>query len=239
MQIRYMEWLLGAAVLCAGTAFARTPQLGIYGHAVVLPAQPAALAVTLYDQSTTCSVNAQVSQKFEAANAAFDSQAADDFAVPAGVEWDVSQVFAAGLYFNGPGPAPMVNVQFYQNIGGIPAVPVAGCTYSNLTTFADASGAFTISLPTSCELFGGAGKSYWVSVSARMDFTPSGEWGWKGRTPQQGNPAQWQNPGNGLGSGCTTWGSIVTCAAAQEPDRCFSISGGTGNDIIFQDGFGG
>ena len=45
---------------------------------------------------------------------AYDSQGADDFTVPDGATWKVSEVDVTGLYFNGPGPAVSENVFFYK-----------------------------------------------------------------------------------------------------------------------------
>ena len=57
------------------------------------------------------------SQNFEAASNAYDDELADDFVVPGGVSWTISTVDVAGEYFNGPGPANSVNVNFYANGG--------------------------------------------------------------------------------------------------------------------------
>ena len=67
---------------------------------------------------------------------------------------------------------------------------------------------------------------YWMSVQARMDFTPNGQWFWQNRTVQAGSPAAWQNPGGGFGVGCTTWGVKTTCLTGQVgPDQVFRIHG--------------
>ncbi len=75
-------------------------------------------AVVLYDQTNNAGANSITSQDFEAANDAFDNQAADDFVIPAGDgSWTINEVYVPGAYFNGTGPAPAVNVFFYQNAG--------------------------------------------------------------------------------------------------------------------------
>ena len=61
--------------------------------------------VILYDQLNNPGTFSTSSQEFEAANVAFNNQGADDFMVPAGETWNVNQVDAQGVYFNGPGPA--------------------------------------------------------------------------------------------------------------------------------------
>src|SRR4051794_5400914 len=79
---------------------------------------PRAPTIILYDQLNNPGGFATSSQQFEAANAAFNAQLADDFVVPAGQTWTVSEVDVAGVYFNGPGPAASVNVFFYANNPG-------------------------------------------------------------------------------------------------------------------------
>ena len=67
--------------------------------------------------------------------------------------------------------------------------------------------------------------TYWVSVQARMDFSPFGQWGWTDRTVQSNNSAAWQNPGGGFGV-CPTWHSKLVCVpTASGPDR---FTGSTG-----------
>ena len=165
-------------------------------------AAPNVLLALLYDQTNSPGTNATVSQDFETANDAFDNQLADDFVVPGGQTWTVQQVVASGVYFNGPGPAASFNVTFYTNAGALPGAAVPGGTYTGLA-YTNVAGTFTITLPTNLVLTAG---TYWVSIQARMDFTPGGEWGWTDRTVTSNSAAAWQNPGGGFGTPCTTWG---------------------------------
>jgi hypothetical protein len=75
----------------------------------ILP-QPRAPKVVLYDQYDNGSGAATSSQDFEAANDPFDSFNADDFVVPAGQTWNITEVDAQGAYFNGAGPADSFHV---------------------------------------------------------------------------------------------------------------------------------
>ena len=177
--------------------------------------------------TTTIAAPAQCLRTLRHANDAFDSQGADDFVVPAGQTWNVNEVDVAGVYFNGPGPAASFNVYFYQNTGVLPATPVytaTGLAYSGNPDF-------VIPLTTPASLSGGGGgTSYWVSVQARMDFSPGGEFGWEDRTVQSNNPAAWRNPGGGFGTACTDWGARgVTCGIDPGvPDQVFRLMGTTG-----------
>src|SRR5262249_51187394 len=145
-----------------------------------------------------------VSQNFETSFDAYDSQSADDVAVPANTIWKVKQLLVTGVYFNGPGPAVSENVTFYRNKRGLPGTLLK--QYTGLVGTDNGTGSFTIKLPTNARLSGGTtGKSYWVSVQVNMDFNTGGEWAWESSTNAPGNPDVWQNPGDGFGTGCTTY----------------------------------
>ena len=174
----------------------------------------------LYTQADNDSGIGVVSQDFETANDGFDSEGADDFVVPPGVTWAVMSVTANGVYFNGAGPAPAVNLTIFADNAGVPGA--AECAYP-LQTPADSAGVFTFTLPTTCYLVSG---TYWIDVQARMDFAAGGEWGWETRTVQSNAAALWRNPGDGFGTGCTTFSPMHTCiTAAGGPDFLFSLSG--------------
>ena len=178
----------------------------------------------LYDQNDNDGLTGSVSQDFEAANDGFDAQGADDFVVPAGETWTITGVDATGVYFNGPGPAASFTVAFFNNSGTLPGTAVtsqSGLAYTDTTGF----GSPVITLSSPVVLTEG---TYWVSIQARMDFTPNGEWGWEDRTVQSGSSGAWQNPGGGFGA-CPTWGPKLTCIpTASGPDFMFRLHGTTG-----------
>lgn len=189
------------------------------GYLGIRAASPAGGDV-LYDQYDNDSGTGIVSQDFETANDGFDNQGADDFVVPGGETWSVTQVDVAGAYFNGFGPADSFNVYFYADAGGLPGALVTsqlGLAYSN-------AAAAVIPLTTPVMLTAG---TYWVSVQARMDLTVGGEWGWETRTVQANSPAAWQNPNDGFATGCTTWGDMQTCVGFG-PDLVFRLHGTNG-----------
>jgi hypothetical protein len=216
--------LAGAAValaLSAGTASAGAahPSLSVKatpGHVVLFPK-----GGTLYDQTGGGSGEAVDSQNFESTFAAYDDQGADDFKVPKGHTWKITEVDAPGLYFNGAGPATSENVTFYKDAGGVPGAQVGPSNDGIVGT--DSAGSFTIKLANTVKLKKG---TYWVSVVANCSFTGGcGEWGWDTRSTQTGNEAQWQNPGGGFGV-CPTWGPITTCIYGNpDPDFQFALKG--------------
>lgn len=162
------------------------------------------------------------SQKFEPAMTAFDDQVADDFVLTPGFgAIYVAGVRVMGEYSNGGGPASSFNVYFYENAAGnVPGSLIVG--FENLA-YAGPPPDFVICLPYG---FGMAPGTYWVSVQARQDFNPNGQWFWHNRTVQSNAGAVWQNPGNGYGTGCTTWSRKNLCMPDQVwPDQVFEILG--------------
>lgn len=182
---------------------------------------PAAPYVTLYDQYNSAGANASNSQDFETAQNTFDDQVADDFPVPSGQNWQITEVDLQGQYFNGPGPAASFNVFFYTNGGALPATPVY--TATNLA-YTNTTGNFVIPLTTPANLTGGA--TYWVSVQARQDFSPAGQFGWQNRTVTFNSPAAFRNPGGGFACpGGNGWVARTNCVAGTEPDQVFRLVG--------------
>jgi hypothetical protein len=160
------------------------------------------------------------SQDFEAALDAFDSQAADDFVVPAGQTWSVEGVDVDGEYDGGP--AASFNVSFYSNAGSLPGALVCSRP-ANPFAGGPAAGDAVITLTAPCALGPG---TYWVSVQARQDFASAGQWFWQNRSAQSGSPSAWQNPGGAWGGGCASWGVKTTCLPGQVgPDQVYRLNG--------------
>ena len=160
---------------------------------------------TLYDQYDNPGTISSSSQNFEASNNSYDDELADDFVIPGGIGWNIQTVDVSGEYFNGPGPASSVNVKFYSNGGNNrPGTLLEARPNQAFTNGPN----FSIPLATGVSLGPG---TYWVSVQANQNLLPAGQWGWKNRTVQSNMDASWQNPGNGFGTGCTTWGPRTTC----------------------------
>lgn len=194
------------------------PVVGASGpdKGVLLPPPVPQGSVVLYDQTGGTAGFGYTSQKFQPANAQYDSQLADDFVVPSAEGWDVTQINVLG---NSPGAVNLVNVWIYDDNAGAPGTPV--CTYTAIA--ANGVGNLNISLPTDCVLTGPA--TYWVSVQADLDSSVGGQWFWSDRSPQVGNPAQWQNPADGFATGCTTWTPMGSCFEDPQPDLAFAVVG--------------
>jgi hypothetical protein len=229
--------VVAATVLCLGQAASAAPSVrrggapvthaGSSARAPFSPAALAAPAVVLYDQyDNQAASESETSQDFEAANDALDSSLADDFVVTSGQTWTISGVDVDGEYST-TGPAASVNVFFYANgAGDLPGTLVASASRPGQAYVqGPAPGDFVVTLSPAVSLSSG---TYWVSVQARQDSNTAGQWFWHDRSVQSNQGAAWQNPGNGWGSGCTTWTRRTACPLlGVEPDQAFRLNGTT------------
>jgi hypothetical protein len=204
---------IGALTLSSFAATA-APTKSVTGMAV--KAQSQSMAAVLYDQNDNDSGGAVSSQNFESAYDLYDNMAADDFVVPAGSKWAVSEVSVTGQYT--VGPAASVHITFYKNKKGLPQKVVADYP---AVKCADTAGSFVCSLKSPAKLKPG---KYWISVQVNMDYATGGQWYWEVRSVQSGYEGAWQNPGDGFGTGCTTWGGLGACIG-NGPDLMFSLKG--------------
>ena len=78
------------------------------------PPPPQGPPPILYDQFDSQGTGAALSQDFEPALDDFDSETADDFVVPAGEEWTISEVDFFGALI-GAVPPTSIHVRFYLN----------------------------------------------------------------------------------------------------------------------------
>lgn len=206
-----------AALLALGVANAAGPaKSAATGVSPAIKLMPAAV---LYDQNDNANGNGVTSQNFEATFDAYDTQAAEDFTVPAGSKWLVNQVVVSGSY-SIAGPATSMHVTFYKNKANLPSAVVADYPAAVITT--DSAGSFVISVPKTTLKPG----TYWVGVQANMDFGTGGQWYWSDRSVAAGNGTAWRNPGDGFGTGCTAYTALSTCIPATfGPDMMFSLGG--------------
>src|SRR6476620_8414868 len=177
----------------------------------------------LYDQSGDPGTFIIVSQNFEASLDAYDAQGADDFTVPAGKIWSVTEIDVAGGYYNFSGAsspgAASETVIFYKDNAGKPGTVVKKVK----VTGADTDGSFAITFD---KIKLKAGK-YWVSVQANLDFASGvgGQWGWGIQTTREFKPSKWRNPLDGFGTGCTKYKNEGVCIPDSTGDHLFILKG--------------
>lgn len=124
-----------------------------------------------------------------------------------------------GAYYNGAGPAASQHVTIDKNKSGKPSKVVAEAPA--VTGVDNSLGSFVMTLGSAVSLKPG---TYWVSVQVNMDFALGGQWG-EARTGTHGGPAQWPNPGDGFGTGCTRWGAENDCIPNGLGDKMFTVKG--------------
>jgi hypothetical protein len=220
---RATTFAIGAAGVVA-LAAAATPVFNSQGGQNGRPAPPT--GGILWDQYDNAAMEPPInigSQDFEPAFDALDDQVADDFVLPnppPNINIYLTGVRVMGEYSDGGGPASSFNVYFYSDGGNQPGALVAA--FLNLA-YTGTPPDFTITLPSP---FGIGPGTFWVSVQARQDFNPNGQWFWHSRSVQSNAGAVWQNPGDGYGTGCITWNQKDACMPDQVwPDQVFQILG--------------
>lgn len=175
----------------------------------------------LYDQTGSPASNGAPDQDFEDAFNAYDSEGADDFEVTDSTGWTITGVNTVGT--TGLAGGATVRVNFHSN-SATDFPDAIECSYTGIVP-ADSAGSFTITLPTPCEL--GPGR-HWVAIQTTQAFGSNGQHFWSNRSVQSNAESVWRNPGDGFGSGCTSWGRQQTeCAVggAAGPDFLFQIVG--------------
>ena len=202
--------------LCAGSASAVGPCV----PSVAGRLDPFESTKMLYSQNSNYAGTFINSENFTSSFFLYTDQAADDFVVPRGRTWRITEVDISGQYQQGGNTAESENVSFYKDRSGMPGNAVKNGTFSNVNG-TDAAGNFAIVLP-------GRGLKlkpghYWVSVVINTGFNGA-IWGWDVASVRHGKQAAWQNPEEGWGYGCQTWCAIEN-AGASGPDLMFDLQG--------------
>jgi hypothetical protein len=173
-------------------------------------------AAVLYDQTDFPESGGGLSDDFD--NNLLDTQLADDFTVPAGQSWQISQVDAPGIRTGIP--PQTVDVFLYANGGTLPGAQL----FHQAAITASGGPNYSIPLTGAPSLAPG---TYWVSVVQDGVVHNTTDWYWNLRTNQSGNQAAYRNPGNGFATGCIDWAPYTTtCSGGGPPeDLLFKLSG--------------
>jgi hypothetical protein len=213
------------ALTASAASAANAPAIGVTGAKASVIVHKAKGAKMLYNQNSNSNGTGIDSQNFTSTySKTYNAAGADDFVVPKKTTWTVTEVDVSGIFYNGSGPATSENVTFYKDNKGVPGKAAKGGTFTDLNG-TDSSGSYTIPLgKKGVKLKSG---HYWVSVVANCGFlTGCGQWGWYLNGTIHNDAAVWENPGNGFGTGCTTWGTITKCeAGAYTGDFMFDLQG--------------
>lgn len=207
-----------AAVLAATGVGAATLQSSHPGTPQTVSFTQATSAAVLFDQTDNASGDGAPAQKFEPAFDVYDTEGADDFVVPTG-GWtltEVDLVTSTGAGFTG---ATTASINIYPDASGMPG-GTATCSFPSTAATVTAT-TTTVALPGGCSL--GAG-TYWVAAQIDLEYGANGQIFWSNRTVQSNSAGLFRNPGDGFGSGCTSWDTQANCG----------VGGGTNPDFLFQ-----
>jgi len=179
---------------------------------------PRAPAVVLYDQYDN-NTGTGFGSNFHAHDPAFVDYMADDFVVPGGETWTITEVDAMGIQI-GVGGATF-NVAFYTNGAGNP--PDIQVYSTNNGTYTTNGTDWVITIPPAILTPG----TYWVMVQGNGSNNPFNSWFWTGRSVQSNDTAAWQQPGNAYGRNCITWERKPICFSEvpNDPDQVFRLVG--------------
>jgi len=148
------------------------------------------------------------------------NQTADDFTVPEGARWTISQVDVRGAGYGGMA-SQAVSVFFYADASGLPGAQ----EYVQTTSMSTVDANFSIPLATPAALDAG---THWLSVQVTgVDGSGNSEWFWLDRLAKSGNPAAYR----GNTGPCPSWGVRTTCQGGfgeERPDQLFKLSGTSG-----------
>ena len=171
----------------------------------------------LYNQNSDPSYAYVNSQNYSSGATADDDVGVDDFVVPAGKTWKVTEVDVTGCCAYTTSITE--DVAFYKDKNGAPGKLVVA--FVNLSGTGNPS--FAMSLGKGVKLKAG---HYWVSVVANCNAKDGCGWGWGVRSTIENDAALWENPGNGHGTGCTTLETLETCfGSAYAGDFMFELQG--------------
>jgi hypothetical protein len=183
-----------------------------------LPHQVGGKAKMLWNQNNDFGGAAVNSQNYTSGNdAIYNDQGADDFVVPKGKTWSISEVDVSGAYYTGSGPAVGETVFIRKNNSGLPGKTLKAYAAVKGT---ENAGSFAIPLSPPAKLKAG---TYWVTVQIDCAYDSCGEWTWSDRSVQNGYGAAWWNPGGGYGF-CSTWDTLENCWKVG-PDFMFALKG--------------
>lgn len=174
----------------------------------VLVTTPEAGAAVLHDQYAPLG-NASGLASNDPAGAGNASEAADDFAVPAGVSWTIDSIDVR----SNTTPPPSINVVFYANSGSLPGAVVAARPAMAYSGSATANKVVSV-LPA---VTLGPG-TYWLGVQSAND----NGFGWVETTTVRGAVGAWRAEYFGP---CTTFHTKGSCGGETAIDQAFRING--------------
>jgi hypothetical protein len=160
---------------------------------------------TCYAQPDHDMFNGVISQNWEPAFDAYDSQAADDFVLNKACRRPLLDI--DGSYGEGTGTADSFNVTIYRAGKHGPGGVVRYLAAIAYTDTCHDLGCVQIRLGKKLK----AGH-WWISVQANLSWSETGSmWSWWTNATVRQAGAVWRNPADGFQTGCTTYTDLITC----------------------------
>src|SRR6266496_4194241 len=180
---------------------------------------PQAPSVVLYDQYNNITDTNFESNYYTDAPTRTDYMA-DDFVVPGGQTWTITEVDARAAQFGAGGAT--FNVAFYANgAGNLPGTQVYSTTNATYTTDGN-NWVITIS-PAIL-----SSGTYWVMLQGYGYLKPFlNTWYWTGRSVLSNDTAAWMQPGDAYHHNCIAWQRKLMCFSdvGYNPDQVFRLIG--------------
>lgn len=148
-----------------------------------------------------------------------DIRIADDFTVPEGATWKISEVHAYGGMGSAGGELASANITFFKDRSGMPGKVVAERLAAPIAKNVD--GNFSVVLSTPVKLKAG---HYWLSVQGKTKEVGT-VWMWNASKGFSGSGAVIQNPGDGYEIGCRDWTPLKDCLSRMPGDQMFELLG--------------
>jgi len=148
------------------------------------------------------------------------AETADDFVVPNGQVWTLSQVIAAGGWI--PGTAFASNTNFFVIIlsdnGGSPGTIVPGCNVAGKIVGSIQS---QVTLNYVCKLTPGR---WWIQISAEL--SGNNYWVWRTSSSNNGYSSYFRDVGSLVSNqNCRIWQPVTNCFSSNQRDLAFRLIG--------------
>jgi hypothetical protein len=224
--------VLGIASMSMSAAVAGSPADPSVTVAASVPAHqsPGSKGRVCYSQNSDPAGINVISTQFSDPGDPNSSFAADDFNLTKRCK--LTEVDLPGIFESGTNPPnPTFTLNFYKSKKGLPGKTFASQT--EVCTFVKGITKCPIDpyIPLPAEGHGppftlGIDPTLMYPESPKQGLADEDAWAWATTSDQAGKAALWENPGDGFGTGCTTWANMEKCTGATgAPDFMFTLIG--------------
>lgn len=144
---------------------------------------------------------------------------AEDFAVPSGLEWNITNVRLSGFLSGGsPNDVNALAVAVFADAGGVPGTEIWGARIEG-----SGSADTNLVFPETLTLQSG---TYWISIYGVFDasFGPPDRWNWSLSNDLVGSESMFIDEGDVFGAGLTSWVGAASIIGIP-PSTLFALDG--------------